>query len=858
MGEVYRAVDRRLKRDVAIKVLPPSVASDGDRLARFQREAELLAAMDHPNIARVFGLEVSDGRPALVMELIEGPTLAERLREGALPLDTAVSIATQIADALEAAHERGVVHRDLKPVNVKVRRDGVVKVLDFGLAKSVAPPSAASSGALTDSPTATSPAHVTASGVVLGTAAYMAPEQAKGDEVGRPADVWAFGCVLYEMLVGAPPFRGGSVAEVIGEVLKTDPDMRRLPADTPESLRRLLRRSFVKDPRKRLQHLGDARLELSEPLPESTTSAAVAPSGARATLPWALALVAAVAAGAAVLRPEAPREPRLVTRVDLNLPPRVEVSTTAAPSATISPDGTKVVFTGQEGGFRRLYVRDLRETDAHVFIATDASSQCYFSPDGTAVTYVASDRTIRRLSLSDGLTTVLARGVDRNFGATWGGDGRITVTVGGALHQLPESGGTPSPLTQLDTTRGEIFHAWPTPVPGRAALLFTVASTDTQNGHRIDAVDPATRKRHTVVDGGAYPLIARDGPLVFFRDGVLVAAPFDRERLVVTGPAVKLVEDVALDNLGAPLASLSASGAFIYVSRAAASGRLVSVTRQGLATPLVAEERVYDFPRLSPDATRLASFVSGDVWQLDLARAAFTRVTRASTIGNSYAVWTPDGQAIVYRTARGLYVAAADGGGVPRLIAETLVADFPQAVTGDGKTLIFTRQTADASGDVYALSLEGAPAPHAIFSTPAYEGGAVLSPDGRWLAYASNESGRYEVYVRHYPDAARKWSASPDGGTQPMWSRDGKELFYRSGSRMLAVSVAGDVEPRLGRPVTLFDQDFSYGTGITFAQYDVLPDGRFVMVKRDAAAGRLNVVLNWTDELTRLTSGPRP
>ena len=861
MGEVYRATDTRLKREVALKVLPSEWSADADRLARFQREAELLASLNHPNIAQVYGIEQAGGITALVMELVDGSTLADLITAGGMSCDAVLPIATQIADALEAAHEQGIIHRDLKPANVKVRRDGRVKVLDFGLARSVSAAARPFVGAPGDSPTLTSPARLTSVGMILGTAAYMAPEQARGEDAGRPADIWALGCVLFEMLSGTPTFAGASVAEIVSNVLKSEPDWRQLPASTPAQVVRTIRRCLAKDPKRRLQHAGDVRLELLEDTPAVAApppglpAAQRPPSFVARALPWTIAAAAIVVATAALIstRSSSTAGPAPVTRLDFDYPPHVEASFVAAPSAGLSPDGRRLVFTGQESGFRRLFVRDLDQARAQMFVATDASSQCFFSPDGTAVTYIASDRAIRRVTLADGLSTVLVRGVDRNVGASWGTDGFVTYAAAGELWQVPGAGGQARQITTLDRAHGELFHAWPAAVPGSQVVLFAVVSGGTRDAQRIDAVDTSTGERHTVVDVGSYPMIAREGPIVFVRDGVLLAAPIERRRMAMAGAAVKVLDDVALDQLGAPLAALSANGSLVYVSNEAASGHLVWVSREGATSSASEARSMWDYPRLSPDGARILTTRSGDLWQVDTGRSTLTRVTAEASAGNSYGVYLPDGERIVFRTALGMRIGRTDGGAESRLIPDTSANDFPHAVTNDGSTLVFTRQSPDAAGEVYVLSLDGDPKPHPLFTSPAYEGGAVLSPDNRWIAYASNESGRYEVYVRRFPTGDRKAVVSTDGGSQAMWGRDGRELFYRIGTKVLSVPVTLSPDFSAEKPREVFDVEMSFGTGITFAQYDVGKDGRFLMIKRATEAGRLNVVLNWTSELAKLT-----
>ena len=865
MGEVYRALDPRLKREVALKIVSQSFAADPDRLARFQREAQVLAALNHPNIAHVYGLEQSEGVQALVMELVEGPTLADRIAKGPIPLDETVPIARQIAEALETAHEQGIIHRDLKPANIKLRPDGVVKVLDFGLAKALEPPMFAGRGDATASPTITSPAMMTGVGVLLGTAAYMSPEQARGKTVDKRTDIWAFGCVLYQMLTGRRAFEGEDVSDTLAFIITKDPDWSALAPDLPAALGRLLRRCLEKDRTRRLQHIGDARLELEEALtaPVPVPDAA-APRSTRWThlLPWTLATAFATALLLTTIvtftaRPgEETAADRPVSRLELTLPAGLEffAAELTGPNVAVSPDGTQLAFVGVRGGLRQIYLRHLGDFEATLVRGSETASFLFFSPDGQSIGFIANDQGLRAVSLADGGVEILARGVDYG-GATWTTDGRIVFARGGTLWEASASasgGDAARQLTTLDAKRGETAHRWPAVVPNNQTVLFTTFTASGVGSPRVEALSRATGERRTVVERGTFPVYAASGHLVFVRDAVLLAAPFNLERLEVTGPPLLLLENPTVSG-GAAQMALSGTGSLVYPPGAQPRW-LVWVSRQGVEQTLSETRRSYGNPRLAPDGRRVVVDVAGsELWMVDIARDTFTRLTLGQTSLNSYPVWTPDGKRIVFRTSTGLHWLDPDGGGGPQVIPGTSLSDFPNSVSPDGSTLALLRMGPDTTADGYALSLRGEPAPHPVMKTPAYEGGSMFSPDGNWLAYASDESGRLEVYVRPIAGPDRKLLVSTDGGTHPRWNPSGKELFYRNGDNMMAVAVSTNPEMTLSKPQLLFARRYSFGTNITLANFDVSPDGqRFLMVKDDPGAARLNVVLNWTEELKRL------
>ena len=856
MGEVYRARDTRLGRDVAVKVLPRLFSADPERLTRFEREARLLASLNHPHIAAIYGVEETSGIHALVLELVEGPTLAERLQRGPLPMGEAMRIARQIADALEAAHERGVVHRDLKPQNIKVKPDGTVKVLDFGLAKAAM--AATNSDA---SPTSAGPIDATREGAILGTTRYMSPEQSRGHAVDKRTDIWAFGCVFFEMLTGRPSFAGETISDTLAAVLKQEPDWEALPADTRPGIRSLLRRCLRKDPVDRLHDIADARIEIQEAIaePAVVTSTGPQPRAGRWTrvTPWLVA-AGSVALAVLVVLQGSRRTGSFassVARLDLDLPPGVELVTVYPPAVVLSPDGTRVAFVGVFRGLRQLYTRRLDQFETLPIRGTENANAVFMSPDGRSLGLITADLALKKVSLADGLVTTIEHDAEFSAGAAWGADDRITFVRAGALWQVSASGGPAKQLTTLDSGKRELLHAWPSIIAQGRILLFASITGSSRGASHIEALSLATGQRRVIVESGTFPLYAPSGHLVFFRDGALLGAPFDVDRLEVTGPVVRVLENLAVGTtMDAPLAALSNTGSLTYAPSDAGTTRLVWVSREGVEQPITDTPRRYQYPRLSSDGRRTVVAADGDLWIQDVTRATFSRLTSEQTVGNAFPVWTPDGTRVVFRTLTGMYWTAADGSGHPEAIAGSLSGDLPCAVSPDGDTLAFMRQNAQASRDIYVLSLHGHSPPRPVVNTAAYEGGAQFSPNGHWMVYASDESGQMQVYVRPFPGPDRRWPVSTQGGTQPLWSRDGKEIFYRVGNRMMVVDLSAGVDLTLSQPRQVFEQRYVF-QNISVANYDVSSNGqRFVMIKDEAGSGRLNVVLNWTEELKRLTA----
>ncbi len=867
MGEVYRATDTKLKRQVAIKVLPAALTADHDRLARFQREAEVLASLNHPNIAAIHGLEESDGLKALVMELVEGPTLADRIAQGAIPLDEALPIARQIAEALEAAHEQGIIHRDLKPANIKVRPDGTVKVLDFGLAKAMDPSGASSEHAM-NSPTIS--VHATQAGMILGTAAYMSPEQARGKAADKRADIWSFGIVLFEMLTGRRAFDGDDVSITLASVLKSDPDWTALPATTPVSLRRLLSRCLKKDPKERLQAIGDARIEIDDLLSgraEPTTAVATilpAVSMWRRTLPWAVA--SGLGAGLAVVlalwapwRTAPPAAPvRLVTRFPIALPSTATFTGTNRHVLALSPDGTKLVFVNN----LQLWLRALDQNDAKPIPGTDVNPQApFFSPDGQWIGFWANGQ-IRKIPISGGSPVKVCDAPSSPYGASWSGDS-IYFDAGTApdgILKVPADGGTPEVVVRPGQKRWELVSA-PQLLPGGAALLFGSAPSASDNGD-IVVQSLKTGARKTVVSGGVDPRYLDSGHIVYARGGALYAIPFDVGALEPQGGPIALVEQVAVSNPPVYQFAVSISGSLAYMSGAAFTARTLAwVDRQGREQPIGAPTRAYSYPRLSPDGTRLvvaSRDQERDIWSWDFTRGTGTRVTFGPGT-ELYPTWTPDGRKIIFSSNLNLgfysvYSIAADGTGSPeRLTGDAGANQYVNAVSPDGHAAVLYVASSKTGNDLFVASLDGTkPVPvRPLIQTPFNEIAAALSPDGHWLAYQSNESGRNEVYVRPYPNVEQgRWQVSTEGGLSPAWSRDGRELFYLANDgRLMAVPTTVSPSFTFGKPAALFDIR-GYSTSEQGRNYDVARDGqRFLVVKNPVGGTSLQMVENWVEEV---------
>jgi serine/threonine-protein kinase len=894
MGEVLRARDTKLHREVALKVLPESFARDHDRLARFTREAQTLAALNHPNIAHIHGLEESSGVRALVMELVDGEDLSERLARGAISIAEALPIAKQIAHALEAAHDQGIIHRDLKPANIKLRRDGTVKVLDFGLAKMIEPrSSSAEDPTLANSPTITK----AQAGMIIGTAAYMSPEQAKGLAADRRSDVWAFGVVLYEMLSGQRPFKGDVASDTLAAVLTRQPDWTALPATTPPQIGRLLRRSLEKDRARRLADIADARLEIDDALSGSNTDAPEALPSSRTNerLAWSatLLLVALTAAGmvwwagrSASVAPETTRTIVSVAPTGQSpsanpLEQRVGGARPTRTALALSPDGKTLVFGAIWGGDEQLYARAMDRLDAMPLVGTIGGSSPFFSPDGQWVGFWAGGK-LRKVPLAGGPAVTLCDAASI-FGASWGSDGGIVFATArnGGLWRVPAAGGTPEALTTLQP--GEYSHRLPHVLPGGRAVIFTISKgaqlwDDTQ----IVVRSLETGKQTVLVTGGSDGHFVSTGHLIYVRLGTLMAVPFDPVRLAVIGGATGVIDDVMqaanrnlsdMENTLSGQFAVSESGALVYLTGgvvSAAERSLAWVDRLGRSQPLSTPLRSYRRPRLSPDHQRVAVSTEDrrEVWSYDVVRGALSPVTADGQSG--YGIFSPDGKRVVFRSGAAggednLYWKAADGSGVAERLTTSARSQTPASWSPDGTTLAFVEE-GDSTGffqfDIRVLSMANRKT-SAVIQTTANEMSPEFSPNGQWLAYVSNQSGRHEVYVQPYPGPGERHLISTNGGGQPAWSWDGRELFYVQGMfgsgptalTLMSVSVETISAFRAGTPETLFESaDLRCAWGRC---YDVARDGRFLMTlnkepAKNPAPAQMIFVQNWFEELKRL------
>jgi serine/threonine-protein kinase len=852
MGEVYRAADSKLGRDVALKVILQEFTQNTQLMARFQREAQVLASFNHTNIAAIYGLEDSGGVRALVMELVEGPTLADRIREGAIPLEEALPIAKQIAEGLEYAHERGIIHRDLKPANIKVTHDGKVKVLDFGLAKALQ--GDAGPRNLSDSPTLTLEA--TKAGIILGTAAYMSPEQAKGKAVDRRADIWSFGVVLFEMLTGRQMYVGETATDIMAAVVRAEPDWSLLPKNLPGRVRELLRRCLAKDDRRRLRDIGEARLMLEDAMnaaPEAAAPAVLAKPQWRA-LPWAVAAVAIALAGWMLWhRTGSYAASGSAMHLEIAYPPNVEPISGLQGGFAISPDGQSVAMIGVRDGVRRLFIRRLDRPEATEISDSTGVNAAYFSPDSKSVAFALGSGTVTRMSLSDQQRAVLAHGADLSSSVAWVSTD-IVYNDGGALWSVPANGGTPRQLTVLDAARHEVLHSDPAVLPAGRVVLFSSLTSDAGT-ERIEAVSLDGQKRTVVIEHAVTPVWSPTGHLLFGRDGAVWAVPFNEKSATTTGTAVPVIPagvvcTVRSGSLGFQLSSI---GDLVFVPADFDSKRVISVGRDGSELALNLPLDRYGAPRISPDGRRLLVEREGSVIEaLDMLRGTHAKIA-APAMGTSFPTWTSDGEGVVFRRFNLPFWAAANGSGKAGPVPEGSINDYPSSPGPDPDSILDVRIRPQTSGDIFLMSISGKFQPKPLLATQAYEGGPELSPDGHWILYQSNESGQPEIYVRRFPAIDRQWQVSEGGGVQARWSSTGREIYYRGGQHMMAVAVdPSKAEPTFGKPAALFADEYDFGQALSIPNYDVTRDGRFIMLRRGSHGSNLRVAIYWTEELKQI------
>jgi serine/threonine-protein kinase len=877
MGEVYRAQDTRLDRIVAVKVLPQHLAGTPDARQRFEREARAVSALNHPNICTLYDVGSQDGTEYLVMEYIEGKTLAAQLEKGPLPLDQVLKISIELADALDKAHRQGIIHRDLKPGNIMLTKSGA-KLLDFGLARTALP--LAAGGTLTALATQTAP--ITQQGTILGTFQYMSPEQVEGKELDARSDLFSCGSVLYEMMTGRPAFQGRSQLSVASAILEKDPEpISTLQPMTPPALDRTIRKCLEKDPEDRWQTARDLLLELKW----------IAGAGSQAGVPvpvvthrkvreraaWSIAAVFALVAIAALigfyLRAPKPTQPM---RLSVDLGADVVLSTTFGSDAVLSPDGTMLAFEARSADQSyRLYVRPLNQLQATAISTSLDVRDPFFSPDGQSIGFFGGGK-LKRISVQGGGEITLCDApLDR--GGSWSEDGTIVFGAGtrAALFKVPSTGGTPEPLTKLDDARGEVTQRYPQILPGGRAVLYT-SSTSGQSFEDSDIVvySMDSGKPKTVVHGGFYARYLPSGHIVYVHKGTLFAVAFNIDRLEATGQPTPLLEGVGTNpDTGAAQYSFSNAGTLIYVAGSAESSNLSLewMDAAGKFTELRETPAQYGGISLSPDGKRVAMDISNgsrsDIWVYDWGRDTLTRLTFVGD-QNYGPVWTPDGQRIAYASlANGvtnLWWVRADGAGAAQRLTQSSDNQDPGSFSPDGRTLSFFQQNAGADWNIWTMPIDGDeksgwnPGPAKLFVEGSFiQVLSTFSPDGHWLAYASNESGMYEVYVRPFPGPGGRWQISAGGGSWPEWSRDGKQLFYRTSEQKIMVvsyTAAGGSfqadKPRLWSP-----GDFTYrGQG---QNYSMAPDGKRAVVLKpasgtaDAPINKLNFIFNFSDELRR-------
>jgi serine/threonine-protein kinase len=880
MGEVYLAEDTKLGREVALKVLPEAYVHDRDRRMRLEREARLLASLNHPNIATLHGLQEFGHRAVLEMELVPGKTLADRLKESRLALAEALPLFKQMASGLEAAHARGIIHRDLKPANIKVLPDGRVKLLDFGVGKVF------DQGKELDELTMTMGAKAASGAWVVGTAQYMSPEQARGHALDPRTDIWSFGCVMFETLTGRPPFKKESGFDTVAAILKDEPDWQ-LIADTPAPIQRLIRRCLQKDVQSRLRDIADARLEIEDALADTAVMRAAGPPRrafpiripvAAAGVAGAMLLVAAATVGYFAGRSASPVGPRI--RAAIPIPAGQRLAAGPGPVLAVSNDGLTLAYAAATGSRTQLFIRSLDRFDPAVVAGTEGASAPFFSPDGQWVGYHSGDA-LHRVSLAGG-TPLRIADVPSLASASWGSDDTIlfSTAAGDGIWKVSAGGGTPQRLTTPDGAKKETHHSFPQILPGGRTALFTVTVGGKGHPAVLTLAGAQWKTLPQVVVGGGARYVS-SGHLIYTQSGGLVAVPFDAGEGEVRGSPVPLLERVESPAFGAAQFAISENGSLVYIPGQSArpTRSLVMTDRDGQTVPLAGGRGAYQHPRLSPDGRQVALAIEGDsgsdIWILDLQRGTRTRLT--SDGASAFPIWTPDGRSVTYHSSASspwtLFARAADASSPARpllslarpdagapamatLLPGTLPTlsgtnpQFPMSWSGDGRALAFTERKPSAERDIWVVEEGSNPTPFLV--TPFDESAPAFSPDGKMLAYVSDESGRPEVYVQPYPGPGGRWLISTAGGTDPLWSGDGRELLYRSGDDIMSVAMKTAPAVSAGTPVRVFEA--RYQESPTARNFDIAADGRrLVMVRGDQSGAPLqfNAVFNWLTEIQR-------